>query len=154
MSALSYSDRAFYPASRTRALTGPRNPVLDALAALARYIPAEGLGLYVAIGAFAAAIPWLVVVGFVAALALTALIVILKWVDARKALAERKPGPGRLVLTLAIILVALTIYVAALPGNPVTGGLEDGTIIGGVAVLIAAAFLSTLGPRIGLERKD
>lgn len=53
MSAFSYADRAFYPPP-VQPFTSPPNPILDALAALARYIPAEGLALYIAIAAFAA----------------------------------------------------------------------------------------------------
>lgn len=153
MSALSYADRAFYPAT-AQPLAGPPNPILDALAALARYIPAEGLALYIAVAAFAAQIPWLVAIGFGAAVALTALIIVLKWADARASLpVEDRPGGGRLALTLVVILVALAIYVSALPGNPITSGFPNGTVVGGVAVLIAAAFLSILGPRIGLEQR-
>tara|TARA_R110002020_G_scaffold14291_10_gene50739 strand:+ start:5426 stop:5890 length:465 start_codon:yes stop_codon:yes gene_type:complete len=154
MSAFSYADRAFYPPP-VQPFTSPPNPILDALAALARYIPAEGLALYIAIAAFAAQIPWLVVVGLIAALALTALIVIVKWADARSNLPESERPSGRmLALTLVVILVALVIYVSALAGNPVTSGFPNGTVVGGVAVLIAAAFLSILGPRMGLERRS
>lgn len=153
MSALSYSERAFYPPA-TRQLSGPQNPVLDALASLARYIPAEGLALYIAVAAFARDVQWLVVLGVIAAVALTTLIVVLRWLDARVALPEaERPSGGRLALTLIVILLALLIYVSALAGNPITSGMPGGTTVGGVAVLIAAAFLSTLGERLGLERR-
>lgn len=154
MSAVSFAERAFYPPA-TRQLGGPQSPVLDALASLARYIPAEGLALYIAVAAFAGEVPWLVTVGLVAALALTALIVVLTWVDARAALPEAdRPGVGRLLLTLIVIVAALMIYISALAGNPITSGIPNGTTAGGVAVLIAAAFLSTLGGRLGLERRS
>lgn len=154
MSALSYADRAFYPPT-VRPLASPPNPILDALAALARYIPAEGLALYVAVAAFAGDISWLVIVGLAAAIALTALIMILKWVDARLSLPQdERPGRGNLALALLVILAALVVYVSALAGNPITSGIAGGTVIGGVAVLILAAFLSILGPRIGLERQN
>ena len=152
MSALSYAERAFYPPT-TRQLGGPQRPVLDALASLARYIPAEGLALYIAVAAFAGDTPWLVVGGLIFAVALTSLIIVLTWVDARAVLArDERPGIGRLLLTLLVIVAALVIYVSALADNPITSGLPGGTTAGGVAVLVAAAFLSIVGPRLGLER--
>lgn len=152
MSAASFADYAFDSSvSDPIEADDAKKPLHDALSTLARYIPAEGLALYVAVGAFASTLPGLVIVGLASAIVLTGLIVFLKWRDARYTQGESKPSRWRLVLLMSVILATLLIYVSALPGNPITSGIESGTIIGGVATIVAASFLTVLGPRLKIE---
>ncbi len=159
MSASSIAEAVFVPraATVTRAGAsgaqggGQAGGVQDALKDVSRYIPSEGLALYIGVAAFAAAIRGAVWVGFVASVVLSVLIVYFHWADERT---RSAPHAGRLAVAIAVVLVSQVAYIAALPANPLTGALPNGTLWGGVAVFVLAAFLGVLAPRLGIAPAD
>ena len=157
MSALALSSAVFVPRSIRTANQTSSNPVLDALSAIARYIPAEGLGLYVAVAAFTQGSYEYTALAFGAALLLNGLVTGFTWSDSRKKAPVPNSGKpkatvARLILTELVLGILLSVYVSALPLNPLIASGD--TRLGGVLVIVVGAFATFLCPRIGLEAKD
>lgn len=144
MSAYAMSDGFFAPPGFGTRADGA-NAFLDGLRALARYIPAEGLALYIAMVALIGVEMPGPAVSLAAGALLNIIAIVLRWNEFRAA-ATGADKPTGIALAFALILATflLVVYVSALPGNPVTGGSEVALRYAGGAVLFFAALLTLI----------
>jgi hypothetical protein len=153
MSAFATALTGAQPSNHARLVTTSRGSgVMEALGAIARYLPAEGVGLYIAGRSIFSPIPgvWPAILALVAGLGLNALVVATTYSKAAKAAGNF--SKGRLAIQLVSTLLLTTVYVAALVGNPVDllWTWQYDLLVTGFIALVVAAFLPRIAPGIGL----
>lgn len=133
--------------------SGPGTGVLQSLGAIARYLPSEGIALYVAARSLLSPIDafWPSWVGLGLAVALNVVIVATTYTKASTARGTFQKR--RLRVQLASTVTLTITYVFALVGNPLDLVVDwpFTLLVTGLLALVAASVLPILAPRIGLR---